>query len=278
MIQQRHYDCSFICSSNNNISRITKMVQNLCLHYSQPLLSLPHPFSPNETLAYHPFPTPSALAGSGVGLHLRTLGFGYRADYIHRTAKMLVETHGVGTSASPFGTQEAPEIWLERLRKKTTEEAREELLKFIGVGRKVADCILLMSLDKVSALVRSYYYFLPWHTFSAKSSQWTPTFIRLHWSITVWNPLAKGRLPWPRSFMKRFTPSSLQFGGIMQVGLIRYVARPFNILIGADCIPGPIYCRFKIILRLWSTCQCITQPCQGRPSSEREIQTLYAAP
>ncbi|KAF9052937.1 DNA glycosylase [Panaeolus papilionaceus] len=139
---------SFICSSNNNISRITKMVQNLCLHYSQPLLSLPHPFSPNETLAYHSFPIPSALAGSGVGLHLRTLGFGYRADYIHRTAKMLVETHGVGTSASPFGTQEAPEIWLERLRKKTTEEAREELLKFIGVGRKVADCILLMSLDK----------------------------------------------------------------------------------------------------------------------------------
>ena len=28
-------------------------------------------------------------------------------------------------------------------------EAREELLKFMDVGRKVADCVLLMSLDKV---------------------------------------------------------------------------------------------------------------------------------
>ncbi len=42
-----------------------------------------------------------------------------------------------------------PESWLLTLRQKSTEEAREELLKFVGVGRKVADCVLLMSLDKV---------------------------------------------------------------------------------------------------------------------------------
>jgi len=138
---------SFICSSNNNISRITKMVQNLCLHYSTPLLSMPHPFEPNRTMTYHPFPPPSALAKSGVGLHLRTLGFGYRADYIQKTAKMLVDTHGAGT---PKGAcdGEPSEIWLRQLRDSTTKEAREQLLKFVGVGRKVADCILLMSLDK----------------------------------------------------------------------------------------------------------------------------------
>jgi endonuclease III len=33
-----------------------------------------------------------------------------------------------------------------------TEQAREELLKFVGVGRKVADCVLLMSMDKVSPI------------------------------------------------------------------------------------------------------------------------------
>jgi len=44
------------------------------------------------------------------------------------------------------------------LRDLDTSEAREELLKFIGVGRKVADCILLMSLDKV--FVRSIIYFV----------------------------------------------------------------------------------------------------------------------
>ncbi|KAF8798192.1 N-glycosylase/DNA lyase [Phlegmacium glaucopus] len=139
---------SFICSSNNNISRITKMVQNLCNQYSPPLLSLPHPFCPTEVHTYHPFPPPSALCGSGVGLKLRTLGFGYRADYIQRTAKMLVDTHGLGTPLPKNDFSEASETWLRRLREMSTAEAREELLKFVGVGRKVADCILLMSLDK----------------------------------------------------------------------------------------------------------------------------------
>ncbi|KAJ3507270.1 hypothetical protein NLJ89_g6401 [Agrocybe chaxingu] len=141
---------SFICSSNNNISRITKMVQNLCMHYSPPLLSDPHPFIPGETLTYHPFPPPSALAPSGVGLRLRSLGFGYRADYIQRTAQMLVDEHRSGTpkSTSLRDTAEASELWLRQLRKMKTSDARDELLKFVGVGRKVADCILLMSMDK----------------------------------------------------------------------------------------------------------------------------------
>ncbi|KAF8964014.1 N-glycosylase/DNA lyase [Flammula alnicola] len=140
---------SFICSSNNNISRITKMVQNLCSHYSPPLLSLEHPFCPSEMLSYHPFPPPSALAGSGVGLHLRSLGFGYRADYIQRTAKMLMDAHGSDKAPMPpHDPIEASEIWLKGLRKLSTTDAREELLKFVGVGRKVADCILLMSMDK----------------------------------------------------------------------------------------------------------------------------------
>lgn len=124
------------------------MVQNLCTHYSPSLLSLEHPFSPSETLSYHPFPAPSALAGSGVGSQLRTLGFGYRADYIQRTAKILVERHGNGKPLLPHESAEASEIWLRELRKSSTADAREELLKFVGVGRKVADCILLMSLDK----------------------------------------------------------------------------------------------------------------------------------
>lgn len=43
-----------------------------------------------------------------------------------------------------------PEEWLRELREWETAKAREELLRFLGVGRKVADCVLLMSLDKVS--------------------------------------------------------------------------------------------------------------------------------
>ncbi|KAF9014005.1 DNA glycosylase [Cyathus striatus] len=136
---------SFICSSNNNISRITKMVQSLCKHFSPPLLSLPIPGSPSEQ-TYHPFPPPSVLAQADVGTTLRSLGFGYRAEFIQRTAKMLIDEHPEEISYDY--TNEPSERWLMTLRKKSTTEAREELLRFIGVGRKVADCILLMSLDK----------------------------------------------------------------------------------------------------------------------------------
>ncbi|THU87254.1 DNA glycosylase [Dendrothele bispora CBS 962.96] len=128
---------SFICSSNNNISRITKMVQNLCIHYSPPLLHISDPSCLESRQAYHPFPSPSVLARPDVSAKLRSLGFGYRADFIQKTARLLVDTHGTGS-----------ETWLMNLREETTEKAREELLKFMGVGRKVADCVLLMSLDK----------------------------------------------------------------------------------------------------------------------------------
>ncbi len=63
---------------------------------------------------------------------------------------MLVEAHGV--TQNPKTQMEPSEEWLTTLRTLSTTEARVELLKFVGVGRKVADCILLMSLDKVSYL------------------------------------------------------------------------------------------------------------------------------
>ncbi|KAF9526960.1 DNA glycosylase [Crepidotus variabilis] len=160
---------SFICSSNNNISRISKMVQNLCIHYSPPLLSLSHPFKPSEMMEYHPFPPPSALATPAVGLHLRSLGFGYRANFIQRTAEMLVDTHGSTLGAE---SRESSELWLQKLRLSTTSEAREELLKFVGVGRKVADCVLLMSLDKAEVVpVDTHVYQIAVKHYGLKSSK-----------------------------------------------------------------------------------------------------------
>ncbi|KAG9123295.1 8-oxoguanine glycosylase ogg1 [Ceratobasidium sp. 392] len=90
--------------------------------------------------AWHAFPPPSALAGSSVEAKLRDLGFGYRAKYIQKTAAMLCEKH------------ESPAKYLLDLRKLPTAEARERLLEFHGVGPKVADCILLMSLDKAEVV------------------------------------------------------------------------------------------------------------------------------
>ncbi|KAF7323056.1 N-glycosylase/DNA lyase [Mycena chlorophos] len=121
---------SFMCSSNNHVSRISSMVKKLCTNFSPCLLS-------EDGVEYHPFPTPQALSAPGVEKTLRDLGFGYRAKFIQKTAEMLVEAHG-----------DAVHKFLAGLRVAETDVAREELLKFLGVGRKVADCVLLMSLDK----------------------------------------------------------------------------------------------------------------------------------
>jgi hypothetical protein len=118
------------------------MISKLCKHYSPPLLSLPAPdIAQDGTLSeeteedtYHPFPPPSILADPSVSATLRGLGFGYRADFIQRTAQMLVDAHG--TTCSSNGS-EASEKWLHTLRTMETPMAREELLEFVGVGRKV---------------------------------------------------------------------------------------------------------------------------------------------
>ncbi|KFY04665.1 hypothetical protein O988_00629 [Pseudogymnoascus sp. VKM F-3808] len=132
----------FICSSNNNIARISQMVNNLCLSYG-PLIGHVHDQS------FHDFPSPEDLAGPEVESQLRKLGFGYRAKYLARTAIIV--------------SKEKPENWLESLSNtepfdesewKTLEpggrpgyrKAHEELLALQGVGPKVADCVCLMGL------------------------------------------------------------------------------------------------------------------------------------
>ena len=98
-----------------------------------------------ELESFHPFPPPSRLSSPDVVATLRSLGFGYRADFIQKTAKMLGDAY----RADPSLEKEGPESWLYTLRDMSTADARQELLKLMGVGRKVADCILLMSLNKV---------------------------------------------------------------------------------------------------------------------------------
>ncbi|GAA5863787.1 hypothetical protein JCM1840_005766 [Sporobolomyces johnsonii] len=156
---------SFICSANNNIARITLMVNRLCAQLGTPL---PHPshFTPScvhhssstvpapstspppppNDLALYSFPPPSALTPPSTEPLLRQLGFGYRANFIPTSALHLLAT------AAELGV--TPEEYLRGLRraeflkagKGGIAEAREKLLEFKGVGRKVADCVLLFGL------------------------------------------------------------------------------------------------------------------------------------
>ncbi|KAI3628244.1 OGG1 [Malassezia furfur] len=169
ILRQDPWEC--MCASNNNIPRISQMVHKLCEHFSPwlhvedypPGARLCHTLDMNEladepekhvSLAYHPFPPPTRLAQPDVEGRLRALGFGYRAKYLAQTAAMLCEK---AREALPLGApdekvDEAVYAELLQLRHLSYYDARERLLPLAGIGPKVADCILLMSLDQASSI------------------------------------------------------------------------------------------------------------------------------
>ncbi|CAF0928833.1 unnamed protein product [Brachionus calyciflorus] len=147
---------SFICSSNNNIKRITQMVNNMCLHFGKLIGEV-------NNIKYYDFPTIERLSEKDVEAKLRNLNFGYRAKFIHQAAVYIQ-------------TNFQDEKWLFTLREKDYAETVSELIKIPGIGKKVADCISLLSLDKLEAipvdthvlnLARNMYHFVP---FEAKKS------------------------------------------------------------------------------------------------------------
>ena len=105
---------AFICSSNNNIPRISGMVEKLCKEYGEKLGDI-------GGVAYYAFPDMKDLKGSGVEQHLRSVGFGYRAKFISQCASYLLQHHD--------------SKWLEGLRSVSYEDAhagKKSALKVIG--------------------------------------------------------------------------------------------------------------------------------------------------
>lgn len=111
---------SFILSSNNRIPRIKKIIDDICRLFGSQI--------EYYSLKYYTFPDARALAACSLG-QIQECRAGYRCAYIHETSKAVVD--------GGFDPQ--------RLAVMETDEARETLLKLMGVGNKVADCILLYS-------------------------------------------------------------------------------------------------------------------------------------
>lgn len=118
---------SFLISQQNNIVRIRRCIQNICERYGEEK-RLP------DGRSYYAFPKPDALAGLNDDA-LKECNLGYRSKYVVRAARSVA----------------AGEISLENIEKMAYKEAKEELLKFYGVGEKVADCICLFALHHLEA-------------------------------------------------------------------------------------------------------------------------------
>ena len=118
---------SFICSAQMRVARIHGMQRTLAREFGSVV-----EFD-GET--YHAFPTPAQLA-EATEAELRECSLGYRAPYVERTAELVA-----GGDARP-----------ESARGRAFEDAREYLKQFVGVGDKVADCVLLFALDYLEAV------------------------------------------------------------------------------------------------------------------------------
>ena len=118
---------SFICSAQMRVGRIHEMQQRLAEEYGQQLEL------DGESVAA--FPTPEALADCSEAA-LRELNLGYRAPYVQQTAEMVANGEADPAAAAD----------------QSYEAAREYLTQFVGVGDKVADCVLLFSLGFLEAV------------------------------------------------------------------------------------------------------------------------------
>jgi N-glycosylase/DNA lyase len=114
---------SFICSACNTVGKIERSMAALRRRWGVPLGAL-------DGLPLHGFPEIADIAALSPG-DLRADLWGYRAEYAVATARGLLD-RGDG--------------WLASLAHAGLPEARAELMRLPGVGRKVADCVLLFGL------------------------------------------------------------------------------------------------------------------------------------
>lgn len=111
---------SFIVSANNNIPRIKMIIEKLCKKFGTHLYG-----------DFYDFPSPQQLAEATIE-ELRECGAGYRDQYLLKTARDIM--------MNPLDYQ--------ALKDATIEDAKKALVRYHGVGPKVAECIMLFSLGK----------------------------------------------------------------------------------------------------------------------------------
>ena len=118
--------CSFIISQCNNIPRIKGIVERLCACFGDAVSF--------EGREYHTFPAAERIARLSLE-DLQPLRSGYRAEYILNAAKEIC----------------SGSIDLDRLAYTDWVSAEKALLSMKGIGKKVADCVLLFGLHHMEA-------------------------------------------------------------------------------------------------------------------------------
>ena len=128
LLRQDPWECTiaFICSANSNIPRIHRVIENLSNTFGTQLELDGH--------IRHSFPSPQELVLAGEQ-KLRELGLGFRAPYVDKATQLV----------------NANQLDLQSLIHMPYELAKKCLMECPGIGPKIADCILVFSLEKMEA-------------------------------------------------------------------------------------------------------------------------------
>jgi len=128
LIRQEPHQClfSFVCASNTNIPMIRRMLYNLIRKFGGPTTV--------DGMEFFTFPSAADISRAGID-ELRACGLGYRAKAVKAAAGAIT----IG------------QLDFDALKNATYEEAKKELLQVYGIGNKIADCVLLFSLEKLDA-------------------------------------------------------------------------------------------------------------------------------
>jgi len=126
--RQEPWECliSYICATYKSIPTIKKMVERICRCFGKKLTF--------DGYDFYTFPKPADLAQVNCK-DLRSCGLGFRAERVSETARLV----------------DSGNLSLEALKRLDYHDAKRELLGLPGVGQKVADCVLLFSLEKLEA-------------------------------------------------------------------------------------------------------------------------------
>lgn len=125
ILHQRPWEalCSFIISQNNNIPRITGIIDRLCESFGERVGEKDYSFPSYERMK------------NVTAEDMAPLRAGFRSKYIADAVSKLC----------------SGEISLEKIKEMPISEARTELMKIKGVGAKVAECTLLYGFGRKEA-------------------------------------------------------------------------------------------------------------------------------
>ena len=129
ILRQDPFQCyiSFIVSSNSNIPNIQTRLQKLSQKFGDRKII--------NNKEFFLFPEPERLANTSIE-NIAKCGLGYRSKYVKEAS--IAINDGIIDFIS--------------LKKLDYQDARNTLCQVFGIGKKVADCILLFSLDKLEAV------------------------------------------------------------------------------------------------------------------------------